>query len=265
MRFSDLLFLSGPLLDHVRFLLDQATLSVERVPDVDVPVVAYLEVVPVEVPRRRPRDVLAVDGVDPAVARAKKLPLTLPHDPAHRAPQMRARAGEDVEVLLGLLDLLLSERPAVVVFQKGGAVALPVRAAREDLDPPRSPDGALHHELLVGDLLGFLLAVYLLDRKVHPEVLRLFLRDFAYRTELQPLVGHVRLLSNVDIDDRPQDERRRRNSQYRPDYSPEDTEAQKVLPGNGIFLQLCHLCKPLLESPEATTCRTRPVASHSPP
>src|SRR3989337_2184832 len=209
MRFSDLLFLSSSLLDHVRFLLDQATLSVELVPDVDVPVVAYLEVVPVEVPRRRPRDVLAVDVVDAPVARTQKFPLPFPHGPAPRAPQMRARAGEDVEVLLGLLNLLLGERSAVVVFQKGGTVALPVRAVREDLGPPRSPDGALYNELLVGDLLGFLLAVYLLDRKVHPVILRLFLRDVAYRANLQPLVGHVRLPPDSPVGARaPPDSRR---------------------------------------------------------
>src|SRR5215207_67637 len=86
----------SPYLDHEGLLGPLLAPGVELVSDVHAAVLADLEVVAVHVTRRWPRDVLAVDVVDPPVARAEELPLSLPHEPAHRAPQVRTGAAQDV-------------------------------------------------------------------------------------------------------------------------------------------------------------------------
>src|SRR5215210_215867 len=154
---------------------------------------------------------------------------------------MSAGAGEHVEGVLYLLDLGVGESIALLV-QKGGTQVLPVGAVRVDLVLPREPDGARHHELLVGGaalLLDVRLAVDLLDREPYREDLRILRRHLAYRGDLEPIVGsrrYVRLPSNVAVDKRTKNERRRRNGQYGPDDRPEDPETQEVPPGHGIFL-----------------------------
>src|SRR4051812_42898856 len=163
-------------LNYEGFLGTLLATRVELVPDVYLPVLADLVCVSVEVPRGRPRHVISVDVVDPPMARAEELSFSLPHDPPHRTPQVGAGVGEDVEVILGLLDLLPCKRPSIVVIQKGGAITLPVRAVRQDLGLPGDPEGVRGYKLLFGDaalLLDLRVAVDLLHREIDLEVLRL--------------------------------------------------------------------------------------------
>src|SRR4028118_2080212 len=210
-------------------------------PNVDLAVLPNLRGIGVHPSRRRPADILAVYIVDPAVARTKKLSLALLRDPTNRTAQVRAGATENVEGALNLLNLLLRERPSVVVIKKGGTPALPIGTVGENLCAPRDPNGALHHELFGREaalLLERPIPVGLINREVHPEGYRLLLQ-VGYRPDLEPVVGsvrNIRLSEYICVDDRPEDERRRRDGQDRPGYRPQDPETQKVFTGHGIFL-----------------------------
>src|SRR5215203_3319005 len=255
----------------------QPVLDVVLVLDVEHAVLLDLHLgVAVHAPRRRPPDPPAVDVIDPAVARTEELPLTLRvHEPAHRAPEVGAGVGEDVDVLHQLLALLLGEPLALLVHEVRAQAtpqlvadgALPARTL--DLVPPGEPDGVRNRELLLGDAALFLdllvpvgLGYGKLDREDHG----LLLRDIGDRPDRLPVVGDVRLAQDVGLDDRVEDKRHGRNGQHGADYRPHHPEAQEVAPGHRILLQLRQLLAPSRRSSRsALTCQTRTAVCWAPP
>src|SRR5215211_4814492 len=263
------IMLGAPSLDHVGLLLVQAGLDVELVLDVELAVLPYLGVgVAVHPARRRAPDPPTVDVVESAVARTQ-IELLL-GKPPHGTPEVGARVAQDVELAHDLLALGFRKALALLV-QDGRTLRLayhvavgPLRALLLDRGLPREPDGivqfVLHSGLLrVGELLlDGPLPVDLLQGKGDFEVRGLLRRDLGDRTDFLPAGPHVRFTEHVGLDDRSQDERGWRYSQYGPDYRPHHAEAEEVAAGYGIFLQLRH-ASPLLDPP-GFTCRTRSAA-----
>src|SRR5215208_7981993 len=125
----------------------QPVLDVELVFDVELTVLLDLHLrVAVHTARRGSTDPPAVDVVDTPVARAEELTLPLRvHEPAHRAPEVGAGVGEDVDVLYQLLALLLG-KPFALLVHEVRAQALPqlvadgpLPAFHLDLVSPREP------------------------------------------------------------------------------------------------------------------------------
>src|SRR5215212_5275811 len=133
----------------------QPVFNVVLMLDVELAVLFDLHLrVAVHTARRGSTDPSAVDVVDTPVARAEKLSLTLRvHEPAHRAPQVGAGVGEDVDVVHQLLALLLREPLALLVHEVGAQAPPqlvadgPLPALRLHLMPPREPDGVPDREL----------------------------------------------------------------------------------------------------------------------
>src|SRR5215208_6708230 len=181
----------------------QPVFNVVLMLDVELAVLFDLHLrVAVHTARRGSTDPSAVDIVDAPVARAEKLPLRV-HDPAHRAPQVGAGVGEDIDSVHQLLALLLREPFTLLVHEVGAQAPSqlvtdgPLPARRLDLVPPREPDGVPDRELrpladpaLLRDLpVPVGLTYRELDREVGGRFFR-YLRD---RPNLPTDAAHDRL------------------------------------------------------------------------
>src|SRR5829696_504743 len=133
----------------------QPVLNVVLVLDVEHAVLLDLHLgVAVHAPRRRPPNPPTVDVIDPTVARAEELPLALNLEPAHRAPEVGAGVGENVDVVRELLAFLLGEPFALLIHEVGAHAAAqlgasgPLHALRQRLVLPGEPDGVPDREFL---------------------------------------------------------------------------------------------------------------------
>src|SRR5918999_6526936 len=159
------IMLGAPSLDHVGFLLVQAGLDVELVPDVKLAVLPDLGVdVTVHPARRRATDPPTVDVVEPAVAGAEEELLV--GEPSHGTPEVRAGVAEDVELAHDLFALGFRKTLALLV-QNGRALRLPQHVATRPLRAlqlygglPREPDGVAQRVLHVRLLGARMLLLY---------------------------------------------------------------------------------------------------------